>query len=99
MDISTFSNYKVSFDNEYSYISDYDYNEPNYDTGLEKWEKEMDGGSLMNFVSKLLSDKETISIVSNENTVHISTFCPHNGTGADMLIKYEEIENGTRKNN
>ena len=58
----------------------------------------MDGGSLMNFISKLLSDGETISITSNGNTVHICTFCPHNGTGADILIEYEEIKtNGTVK--
>lgn len=98
MNISVFSDYKVSFKNEYSYISDYDYNEPNYDTEIEEWEKEMDGGSFMNFISKLLLDKETISIVSNENTVCISTFCPHNGTGSDIIIKYEERKtNGTVK--
>lgn len=97
MNISAFSNYKVLFKNEYSYISDYDYNEPNYTTEIEEWEKEMDGGALMNFISKLLSDKETISITSNGNTVYIDTFCPHNGTGADMLIKYEEIGNRSKE--
>lgn len=94
MNISAFSNYKVSFKNEYSYISDYEYNEPTYSTETEKWEKEMDGGTFMNFVAELMLDKETISITSNGNTVYIETFCPHDGTGADMLIKYEEIKNG-----
>ena len=90
MNISAFSNYKVSFINQYSYISDYEYNEPTYETEIEKWEKEMDGSTFMNFVAKLLLDKETISIVSDKKTVYISTFCPHNGTGADILIEYEE---------
>ena len=92
MNISAFFNYNVLFKNEYSYISDYDGNEPTYDTEIEKWEKKMDGGTLMNFIAKLLFDKETISVTSKENTIYIDTFCPHNGTGADILINYEEIK-------
>ena len=92
MNISAFSNYKVSFKNEYSYISDYDGNEPTYETEIEKWEKEMDGGIFMNFVAELMLDGETISVISKENTIFIETFCPHNGTGADIVIKYEEIK-------
>ena len=92
MNISAFSNYKVSFNNQYSYISDYEYNEPTYSAETEKWEKEMDGGTFMNFVAELMLNGETISVISKENTIFIETFCPHNGTGADIVIKYEEIK-------
>ena len=94
MNISAFSNYKVSFKNEYSYISDYEYNEPTYETETEKLEKEMDGGTFMNFVAELMLNGETIPVISKENTIFIETFCPHNGTGSDIVIKYEEIKNG-----
>ena len=92
MGICVFCNYKIKIENNFSYISDYEFNEPTYDHGTEVFEKIIGGGELMEMIAKELNDEEVITFFSNDNMILIEKFNPHDGTGSDIKILYEEIK-------
>ena len=98
MNISVFEKYKVKFKNKYSYISDYDYdlNESIFSEETEKWQKTLSGDKLMELISKLLLEVNTISITETVNTdkqsniVYIEKY-NIDGTGATIIIEYQLV--------
>lgn len=93
MDINVFGKYKVTFTNKFDYISDYDCGIEDYVYAKDKttWKKKMQGGELMDMVAKLMLDHDAISIESFDNKIVVETFRPDNGTGGNIVIKYEEV--------
>ena len=92
MNICVFNKYKVHLINKYDYITDREFGETSYTTEEEEWTKEMDGGTLIDIVAKMLLDTEVINITSLDKFIHISYFNPMNGTSAEIDIEYEEIK-------
>lgn len=92
MSICVFGKYKVHFKNLYSYISDKAFGETFYEQETAEWEKMVDGSTLLHFISREISDVETIDVTSEDNSVQITQFNPCNGTGSDIYIKWEEIK-------
>lgn len=91
MDICVFGKYKVKFTNKYSYISDYYDREPVYSMDTEHFTKVMDGYDLLQLVTNLLQDHETIDISSTKSTITITQFNVHNGTDNNIVIKYSPV--------
>lgn len=92
MNINAFGKYRVDFQNNYTYISDKEFNEYTYSEDKEEWTKDIEGGELMNLIGNLLIDSEVIDISdANENTISITMFNPMDGTGNDIQIRYEAL--------
>lgn len=98
MNISAFGKYRVDFKNNYTYISDKEFGEYTYSKDKEEWTKDMEGGELMNLIGKLMLDNETIDISDiNERSITIGMFNPMDGTGNDILIRYETLPDNLQK--
>ena len=95
IDICVFGKYKVKLHNNYSYVSDYDYEmkSPIFSEDVEEWEKVMDGGELMQLIAKLMLEYDTTSISSfKEGKIVIEKFEPQDGTGGTITINYRAIK-------
>lgn len=97
MNICAFGKYRVDFQNNYTYISDKEFGEYTYSEGKEEWTKDMEGGELMNLISKLMIDTNTIGISNYEDGVVITTFDPMDGTGSDIIVRYEALPDNLQK--
>ena len=91
MNICAFGKYRVDFQNNYTYISDKEFNEYAYSKGKEEWIKDMEGGELINLIGKLMIDNYTIEISNYEDRVAITMFDPMDGTGSDIIVRYESL--------
>ena len=92
MDISAFGKYKVDFQNNYTYISNKEFNEYTFSEGKEEWIKDIEGRKLMNLIGNLLINSEALDISEvNENTISINMFNPMDGTSHDVQIHYEAL--------
>lgn len=92
MNICAFGKYRVDFQNNYTYISDKEFNEYTYSKDKEEWTEDMEGGELMNLIGNLLIDSEAIDISDvNENTISITMFNSMDGTSNDIIIRYETL--------
>ena len=92
-DICVFGKYKVDFKNKYTYISDNEFNEYTYSEEREDWTKDMEGEELMNLIGNLIIDNNTIAVSNYEDGVTITMFDPMDGTGSDIIIRYEALPN------
>ena len=98
MNICAFGKYRVDLKNNYTYISDKEFGEYTYSKGKEEWTKDMEGGELINLIGNLLIDSETIDISDvNENTISITMFNSMDGTGNDIIIRYEALPDSIRR--
>ena len=92
MNINSFATYKVKLCNQYSYIYNEEFGEYSYAEEKEEWEKTMEGGEFMELIGKFLLDEETISIEEEDSKLAITTFDPWNGTGANIVVEYQELK-------
>ena len=94
MNICAFGKYKVSYTNKYDYVSEYDWDmqENVYSHDKSTWKRTMQGGELIDFIAKLLKEKDVIDFSDKDNSIFISTFDSWNGTGEDIRIKYMAVK-------
>lgn len=91
MEISVFGKYRIKCEGKYSY------NTPSYDcpndwhTEKVKWQKTISGGELMEFVAKLLNDRDIINASIYDDVILTETYRP-DGSGGNYKYEISRVE-------
>ena len=85
--LCVFGNYQVDYSFDYSYLDE----DGDFADGKAKQSSKFDGGLLITKIIELLSDKDFISIAISGQDIVIESFNPHDGTGADYILKIKEL--------
>lgn len=94
MTIDVFSKYRVTKHIKYSYV-DEEQSEPSdlvYGTHEHLYVLNLDGGKLLDMISDLLKNTHLIASHFYENRIDIEIFHPLDGTGDDIRLTIERID-------
>lgn len=94
MNINIFQKYKVTINTISSYVSQEDSTPTDwaYKKIDGKTEHIIDGGLLIHRLYKYFIDRCFMSVDFKENLIHIELFDPNNGTGDNIDIEIESID-------
>ena len=87
MNICVFYDYEVEYFCKYSYINE----DGDFSKGNAKWKKVLNGGKLLEWLSRLLADDKCIEVAIKDNKIYVGDFNPNSGETSDVKIVITEL--------